>query len=389
MEELAQSFIQPGAWQALVLVACAALAVGIALGFAAARAGAGRSRDAFKALSADALRDNTDTFLALAGERFQRFEESSEADWDTRRKSLDDTVAPLREALDRYRLEAQELERSRSQRTGELGSELRELAAQTSRLNNALRGSAARGRWGELTLRRTAELAGLSEHCDFAEQVAINSAGGLQRPDLLVRLPGGREIAVDAKAPLDGYWRASEAAGEEERDVALDEHARSVRRHVDALAARDYAASLERAPAFVVLFLPDEGFLAAAAARDRALIEHALGKGVVLATPATLYALLGAVARGWRDTRLEENTREVLRHARELDERLALFVEHLAKVGAGLSRSVDAYNRAVGSLESRVLPQTRRMRELGAEGARPLEAPERIALSVRGAEAES
>src|SRR4029453_15722007 len=167
------------------------------------------------------------------------------------------------------------------------------------------------------------------------------------------------------------------------------EHARSVRRHVDALAARDYAASLERAPAFVVLFLPDEGFLAAAAARDRALIEHALGKGVVLATPATLYALLGAVARGWRDTRLEENTREVLVHARELDERLPLFVVSFSKVGGHLGRSVEAFNRAVGSLESRVLPQTRRMRELGAEGARPLEAPARIALSVRGAEAES
>jgi len=361
----------------------AALALGFALGLAAARAGAGRSREAFKALAADALRDNTDTFLALAGERFQRFEESSETDWDTRRKALDDTVAPLREALDRYRVEAHELERARSQRTGELGSELRELAAQTSRLSDALRGSAARGRWGELTLRRTAELAGLSEHCDFAEQVTLGGGNGAQRPDMLVRLPGGRELAVDAKAPLDAYWRASQASADAERDAALDEHARSVRRHVDALAGRDYATRLERAPDFVVLFLPDEGFLAAAAARDRDLIDHALGKGVVLATPATLYALLGAVARGWRDARLEANTREVLVHARELDERLARFVEHLGKIGANLARSVEAYNTAVGSLESRVLPQTRRMRELGAEGARPLAAPEPVAIAVR------
>ena len=364
-------------------VACAALAVGFALGFAAARAGAGRAREAFASLAAAALRGNNEMFLALAGERFQRFEESSEIDWDTRRKALDDTVAPLREALDRYRVEAHELERTRSERTGELGSELRELAAQTSRLNDALRGSAARGRWGELTLRRTAELAGLSEHCDFAEQVAIGIPGAAQRPDMLVRLPGGREVAVDAKAPLDAYWRASQASADAERDAALDDHARAVRRHVDALAGRDYAARLERAPAFVVLFLPDEGFLAAAAARDRALIEHALSKGVVIATPATLYALLGAVARGWRDARLEDNTREVLRHARELDERLALFVDHLAKVGTALGRSVEAYNRAVGSLESRVLPQTRRMRELGAEGSRSLAVPEPIALAAR------
>jgi DNA recombination protein RmuC len=200
---------------------------------------------------------------------------------------------------------------------------------------------------------------------------------------MLVRLPGGRELAVDAKAPLDAYWRASQAASDSERDAALGEHARAVRRHVDTLASRDYPARLDCAPDFVVLFLPDEGFLAAAATRDRALIDHALGKGVVLATPATLYALLGAVARGWRDARLEAHTREVLGHVRELDDRLALFVDHLAKVGAGLSRSVEAYNRAVGSLESRVLPQTRRMRELGAESARPLVAPEPIALAVR------
>jgi DNA recombination protein RmuC len=200
---------------------------------------------------------------------------------------------------------------------------------------------------------------------------------------MLVRLPGGRELAVDAKAPLDAYWKAGEAAGEAERNAALDEHTRSVRRHVDALAGRDYAARLERSPTFVVLFLPDEGFLGAAVARDPALVEHALAKGVVLATPATLYALLAAVARGWREVRIEESTREVLAHARELDERLGLFVEHLAKVGAHLGRSVEAFNKAVGSFESRVLPQTRRMRELGVEGPREIAALERVALAVR------
>ena len=215
--------------------------------------------------------------------------------------------------------------------------------------------------------------------------MTLASAGGsaVQRPDMLVRLPGGRELAVDAKAPLDAYWKAAEAADEAERHAALDEHARAVRRHVDALAARDYAARLERAPDFVVLFLPDEGFLGAAVARDRALVEHALSKGVVLATPATLYALLGAVARGWRETTLADGAREVLVHARELDERLSLFVEHLSKVGAHLGRSVEAFNKAVGSFESRVLPQTRRLRELGGAGPREPSAPEHIALAVR------
>ena len=374
------------------LAACATLALGaaaagFALGFAAARAGHTRAREGFAALAGQALRDNTEGFLALAGERFARLEEAAEAraelDWEGRRKALDDTVGPLREALDRYRSEAQAIDRARASESGALADRLRTLAAETSRLAGALRGPAPRGRWGELTLRRTVELAGLSEHCDFAEQVTVGSAGSAQRPDMLVRLPGGREVAVDAKAPLDAYVEAAEAPDDESRRGALERHARQVRRHVDALAGRDYAASLERAPSFVVLFLPDESFLGAAAAYDRALVEHALGKGVVLATPATLYALLGAVARGWREERMAESSREVLGCARELDDRLGLFVEHLAKLGGALGRSVEAFNRAMGSLETRVLPQARRMRELGVEGRREMDAPEPLALAPR------
>jgi len=364
------------------LAALLAIAGGVALGrLAAARRRA--LRDAFQALAADALRQNSEGFLTLAAERFRALQDASSADWSGRRQAIEDVLTPLRDALEQSRREAQEIERGRAQQSGQLGEQVRALSAQTSELAHALRAPGSRGRWGELTLRRTVELAGLSEHCDFAEQVTLGGTGAAQRPDMLVRLPGGREVAVDAKAPLDAYWRASQAPDDAERDAALDEHARSVRRHVDALAGRDYAARLERAPDFVVLFLPDEGFLASAASRDRALIEHALAKGVVLATTATLYALLGAVARGWRDARLEESTREVLRHARALDERIALFVDHLAKVGAGLARSVEAYNAAIGSLEARVLPQARRMRELGAEGARPLAAPEPVSLAVR------
>jgi DNA recombination protein RmuC len=375
----------PGWLLGLALLGAGALlgSAGFALGFAAGRSALGRARDAFAALAADALRDNTEGFLSLASERFQRLEESSDAEWSVRRKALDETVGPLREALDHYRRETLELERVRASQAGELGEQLRSLAGETARLAGAFRGPAARGRWGELTLRRTAELAGLTEHCDFAEQVTVGGPAGAQRPDMIVRMPGGRELAVDAKAPLDAYLAAAEAGDDDVRRSALDSHARQVRRHVDALASRDYASRLERAPDFVVLFLPDEGFLAAAVACDRGLVEHALGRGVVIATPATLYALLGAVARGWREARIEESTREVLAQARELDDRLGLFTEHLARVGTGLGRAVEAYNRAVGSFETRVLPQTRRMRELGVEGRREASAPERVALSVR------
>jgi DNA recombination protein RmuC len=364
-------------------LALAAAGCGFALGLAAARAGHARSRESFAALAAEALRHNTEGFLALAGERFARLEEASESDWEGRRKALDETVGPLREALERYRSETHAMDRARATQSGALADQLQTLSAETTRLTLTLRGPAPRGRWGELTLRRTVELAGLSEHCDFAEQVTLAAAGGAQRPDMLVRLPGGREIAVDAKAPLDAYVEAAEAVDDDARHDALGRHARQVRRHVDALAGRDYAASLERAPAFVVLFLPDESFLGAAVSHDRALLEHALARGVVLATPATLYALLGAVARGWREERMAESSREVLVCARELDDRLGLFVEHLAKLGGALGRSVEAFNKAMGSLESRVLPLARRMRELGVEGRREMNAPEPLALAAR------
>ncbi|MEM7409087.1 MAG: DNA recombination protein RmuC [Myxococcota bacterium] len=373
----------PLVWALAGLAGALLFALGAGVGALLAAGRARRSSEHFAAVAAEALDRNNAGFLALAAERFQRLEDAAESDWDARRKSVETTVAPLREALERYRAEAQASETRRAEQSGELGEQLRGLATETTRLATALRGPAARGRWGELTLRRTAELAGLREHCDFAEQVTVGRAGAVQRPDMLVRLPGGRELAVDAKAPLDAYWTAAEAASEEERKTALADHARQVRRHVDALAGRDYAARLDDTLAFVVLFLPDEGFLGAAVSHDAGLVEHALGKGVVLATPATLFALLGAVARGWREVRLGEDTREALAQARELEERLGVFVDHFSKVGASLGKSVEAFNKAVGSFEARVLPQTRRLRELGSKAPHPAPTPERVALAVR------
>ena len=374
----------PAHLQLLLLAALTAVAVVLLLaalgaGFAIAR----RREDGFARLAAEALQRNNEGFLTLAAERFRALQETAASDLAGRHKSVTDLVEPLHEALALYQREARDMERSRADQTGRMSEQLRALASETSKLAGALRSPNARGRWGELTLRRTAELAGLSAHCDFDEQATLSGAAGAARPDMLVRLPAGREIAVDAKAPLEAYLDAAEAETEGARDAALERHARHVRRHVDTLASRDYHAMLERTPAFVVLFLPDDGFLAGAIRIDRTLVEYALGRGVVVATPATLYALLAAVAQGWREEALANNTRHILALAREMDDRLGTFVDHLARLGGALDHSVEHYNAAVGSLESRVLTQARRMRELGVDGRKDLGTPQAIDTSPR------
>jgi DNA recombination protein RmuC len=381
LDGLVQALSQaPASLQITLLAALAALAVALLLaalgvGFAIAR----RREDGFARLASEALQRNNEGFLTLAAERFRALQETAASDLDGRHKAVTDLVEPIHEVLAQYQREARDLERSRADQTGRLSEQLRALASETSKLASALRSPNARGRWGELTLRRTAELAGLSAHCDFDEQATLAGAGGAARPDMLVRLPAGREIAVDAKAPLE----AAEAETEDARGAALERHARHVRRHVDTLASREYHARLERTPAFVVLFLPDDGFLSGAVRIDRSLVEYALGRGVVVATPATLYALLSAVAQGWREEALAENTRHILALAREMDDRLGTFVDHLARLGGSLGRSVEHYNAAVGSLESRVLSQARRMRELGVDGRKNLDTPEAIDASPR------
>ena len=352
---------------ALVLLALAGLLV------LAARQRERRLSDRFHALASEALSRNTDGFLSLASERIRALQENAELDLAGRQQAIESLVAPLKEALASYQTQAHHLARERASETGALRDQLSSLAGQTSRLESALRKPGTRGRWGELTLRRTVELAGLSEHCDFDEQVTLRGQGASARPDMIVRLPAGREIVVDAKVPLDAYLDASEASDEETRGQALEQHAKHLRRHVEGLASRSYQAKLERTPDFVVLFLPDDGFLASAARADRDLLEHAMARGVVIATPTTLYALLAAVAQGWREERVAESTRQILVLAKELDERLGNFGEHMGKAGVALGRAVDAYNAAVGSFESRLLPQARQMRELGVDGNKPLE----------------
>jgi DNA recombination protein RmuC len=282
-------------------------------------------------------------------------------------------VSPLHDTLRRYELRVAELERERIDAYAELREQVRQMGAvsgelrtETKQLVAALRAPQVRGRWGEHQLRRVVEAAGLLEHCDFAEQVTAATDGqGWVRPDLVVRLHGGRSVVVDAKAPLEGYLAAAEARDERTRDACLDQHARHLRAHVDALSAKEYWTSFEPAPDFVVLFVPADPFLDAALQHDPTLMEHAFRRNVVLATPATLVAMLRTVAYSWRQEELARNAIEVHSLARELYGRLATLGDHVGKLGTALGGAVTAYNKAVGSLESRVLVSARKLAEMG------------------------
>jgi len=284
-------------------------------------------------------------------------------------------VAPLHETLRRYELRVAELERERVDAYAELREQVRamstvsgELRTETKQLVAALRAPQVRGRWGEHQLRRIVEAAGMLEHCDFAEQVTAATDQQGVRPDLVVKLHGGRSVVVDAKAPFDAYLTAMEARDERGRDQHLDAHARHLRAHVDALAAKSYWAAFAQAPEFVVLFVPADPFLDVALQRDPTLLEHAFSRNVVLATPATLVALLRTIAYSWRQEALARNAVSVHELARELYGRLATLGDHVGRLGSALGTAVTSYNRAVGSLEARVLVSARKLADLGVSG---------------------
>ena len=335
--------------------------------------------ESFQALSGEALKQNNEAFLNLAKTSFQTLHAEAKGDLAQRQQAIDELVKPLSETLHRYDEQLRQLEQSRQAAYGGLDQHLKSLAdtqqrlqQETGNLVNALRAPAVRGRWGEITLKRVAELAGMVAHCDFLEQESVMGDDGRLRPDMIVQLPGGRQIVVDAKTVLAGYLEAYEATDDEHRMEGLRRHAAQVRLRINDLSVKAYWSQFHQAPEFVVLFLPGEQFLGAALEQDPRLIEDGFAQGVVLATPTTLMALLRAVAYGWRQERLTAHAEEAGRLGKDLYERMAILAEHLNDVGLSLGKSVVAYNKAVGSLETRILPAARRFKELGVSSEKEI-----------------
>lgn len=346
--------------------------------------------DAFARLSRQALDANADSFLQLARQTFEKLQTGAQGDLEQRKQGIESLLTPLREQLARYEQGVRELERSREQAYGTLSEQVRGLTAtqegllrETGRLVTALRRPEVRGSWGEVQLRRAVEFAGMLEYVDFTPQATVETDEGRLRPDLVVKLPGDKQVVVDAKAPLDAYLAAVEAGDDEARRAALVRHARQVRTHLGKLAEKRYWDQFETAPDFVVLFLPGESFFAAALEQDPALIEDAFRQSVLIATPATLVALLKTVFYGWRQESLAANAREISEAARELYERLRVFAEHFGGVGKALTSAVGTYNKAVASFETRLLPQGRRFETLGPAAGRELPEPPAVEPTPR------
>ena len=346
--------------------------------------------DTFKVLAAEALAGNTSGFLSLAEEKFKSLKQQAATDLEARQKAVGSLVHPIEEMLSAYRKEMHDQELKRGNEISAVGQQLHALAAaqstlqsETARLGNALRSPQIRGRWGEITLRKTAELAGMVAHCDFVEQVTVSGDEKRFRPDMVVRLPAGREVVVDSKVPLEAFLESLEARTETDREAAMARYARHVSQHVDGLASKEYWDQFKASPEFVVMFIPNDSFLAAAAQKDPKIVERALARKVIIATPTTLIALLRAMAYGWRQEQVAEAAQRIGALGQELYDRMATLAEHLVKIGQGLSRAVDSYNQSVASLESRILPSARKFKTLGISDKKGIELLEPIGQSPR------
>lgn len=335
---------------------------------------------AFSELANKSLQSNSENFLRLAQQNLGAQQERAKRDLGDREKAIENLVRPLKESLQASQKQISELEKTRSEAYGGIKSQLesmqqgqKSLAQETQNLVKALRRPEVRGRWGEITLRRLVELAGMVEHCDFQEQVHSVGEGQVIRPDMIVHMPNDRDLVVDVKTPLDAYLEAVEAQDDAQRQLGLQRHARNVREHVKTLSSKAYWAQFNNSPEFVILFIPGDQFLSAALNEDPDLIESALAQQIILATPTSFVALLKAVAYGWRQLALADNAQEIRVLAEDLYGRLATFVTHMNKMGRQLGSSVESYNRAVGSLERKVLPGARKFVELGIHTKKELE----------------
>jgi len=349
--------------------------------------------DTFKALAGSTLDANNQAFLSLAKSTFDRILSDAKGDLGQRQEAIKGIVEPINESLKRFNEHVQGMEKERQTAYSGLSEQMKTLAQaheklgrETSGLVNALRAPQVRGRWGEMTLRRVVEVAGMSSRCDFTEQVTTVSEDGTIRPDMIIHLPANRDVVVDAKISLDAYLDAVNAQSEEERKSALLRHSAQIRTHMNKLAAKTYWTQFKSAPDYVIMFIPGESFFASAVEGDTTLIEDALLKRVLIATPTTLIALLGAVAYGWRQEQIAKNAQSISDLGRTLYERSKILVDHITDIGAGLTSATAAYNKAAGSLEGRVLVSMRKFKELGAATGNELPSLEPVAIQPRSIE---
>lgn len=346
--------------------------------------------DTFNALSKAALESSNQSFLTLASERLGKVVEETKGKLGEHQTSMEGMITPLKEMLQKYEQQINEIEKTRHKAYGSLEEQLRSLALtheslqkETSNLVSALRKPQVRGRWGEMQLRRVAELSGMSVHCDFTEQPSVDTDKGRVRPDMIVHLPMDREIVVDSKVSLEAYLDAVSAQTEEERKGKMEKHAQQVRAHMTKLASKEYWSQFRQSPEFVVLFMPGESFLSAALDMDNSLIEDGIEKRVIISTPSTFIALLRAIAYGWRQEQITKNAQAVSELGKQLYERMGILVQHFENVGSALRKAMDAHNKAVGSMESRILPSIRKFKELGVTGADEIPPLEQIDQTTR------